>query len=123
MGSAGRKTITHMCPRFTWLLQNLKFTFDLRVLDMSSFDIILGVNWIKLFDSILFYFHQSTMSFRREGKTVILHGLGALASTSKLLPFNNSEHLLHGSGIDFQSPLFCVMLQTQVFILKSYNYC
>lgn len=35
----GRKmTSMHVCPGFTWLIQYHKFTFDLRILEMESFD-------------------------------------------------------------------------------------
>lgn len=69
-----KMTSTHMCHGFTWWVQHLKFTFDLRVLDMGSFDIILGVNWMKLFDPILFDFHHSTVTFK-EGRLITLQGM------------------------------------------------
>lgn len=65
-----KMTSTHMCHGFTWWVQHLKFTFDLRVLDMGSFDIILGVNWMKLFD-----FHHSTVTFKKKGRLITLQGM------------------------------------------------
>lgn len=96
-----------MCSGFIWWVQQLKFTFDLRVLNIGSFDIILGVNWIKLFNPIFFDFTHSTVSINREGRLVILQDIRALSSTVKLLPCYDTDQLLQKKGTNIQYP-FCI---------------
>lgn len=52
-----------MCPNFRWGMQQHSFVFDFKLLDMWSFDIILGVDWLRTSNSILFDFQQSRITF------------------------------------------------------------
>lgn len=69
----GRKmTSMHVCLVFTWWVQHHKFTFDFRILEMRSFDIILGVNWMQVFNNVLFDFHNTKVTIMQQGMQVVL---------------------------------------------------
>ncbi|KAJ8763101.1 hypothetical protein K2173_023306 [Erythroxylum novogranatense] len=67
------------------------FTVDLFVLQLTGFDIILGVNWLTRLAPILWDFNLMWMSFFVEGKQVELNGInsrsGMQPNLHSLLPF------------------------------------
>ncbi|XP_015168562.1 uncharacterized protein [Solanum tuberosum] len=54
---------------------NHAFHIDLYVLNLSGFDVVLGVNWLKTLGPILWDFTDMWMSFFKNGKQVELQGV------------------------------------------------
>jgi hypothetical protein len=54
-------------PGFTWFTQSYEFKANLRVLKLERHDIVLGVDWLKKYSSILFNFIKLRLSFKKEG--------------------------------------------------------
>lgn len=46
------------CPKVLWTTNNNKFCFDLRVMELGVWEIILGVDWMTHYSPITFGFHQ-----------------------------------------------------------------
>lgn len=57
-------------------IQGQTFSFDNILLAMGSFDVILGVDWMKAHNPFLFDFQQSVISFPKQGALIFLKGLG-----------------------------------------------
>ncbi|XP_071940006.1 uncharacterized protein [Coffea arabica] len=63
-----------ICPKVSWEMSQHKFCFDLKVMDLSSWDMILGVDWMTHFSPITFDFHQLTIFLHNQGEVVQLRG-------------------------------------------------
>ena len=63
-----------VCPKVTWEINQRKFCFDLKVMDISGWDMILGVDWMTHFSPITFDIHQLTISLHNQGEVVQLRG-------------------------------------------------
>ncbi|KAK6248100.1 hypothetical protein QUC31_019665 [Theobroma cacao] len=63
------------CEGMLLQLGNHTFFVDLYVLTLSSFDVILGVNWLKTLGPILWDFTDMWMSFTKLGKQIELYGI------------------------------------------------
>ena len=61
-----------MCPKVVWEINQHKFCYDLKVMDLSGWDIILGVDWMTQFSPITFDFHKLTISLQNQGEAVHL---------------------------------------------------
>ena len=57
-------------PGFKWFIQNYEFITDLRILKLCKYDIMLGVDWLRVYSPILFYFIKMKISFKNEGKMI-----------------------------------------------------
>lgn len=49
-------------------MQYHSFKFNLRILEMGIYDVILGVDWMKTYNTILFDFEAYTISFKIDGE-------------------------------------------------------
>lgn len=60
----GRKVLsTNMSLGFSWKIQNHSFTFDVRLLPLRSFVMILRVDWVKMHNPV-FDFENTTVSIQ-----------------------------------------------------------
>jgi hypothetical protein len=90
-----------------WSIGRLQFTSDLRVLPLSAFDMIIGMDWLESFSPMQIHWKYKQLAIPYEGNTVLLQGesvdtpsqlllqVCALdtsqdASTSVALPMENS---------------------------------
>lgn len=78
------------------------------MLDLGSFDVILGVDWMKSFNPVLFDFEASRIVFKRDGKIIRLQGMTDAAKEYKMMPCVDFQQLMHKNGSDFQTPHFCI---------------
>jgi hypothetical protein len=76
---AGGGTIdcTEVLPSVTWLTQGHQFTNDLKVLPLSSYDIILGMDWLESQNNGKMWVNwkKKTMRFKHEGTRITLRGV------------------------------------------------
>ncbi|XP_027088658.1 uncharacterized protein [Coffea arabica] len=70
VGNGACVTSKAICPKVVWGINQYKFCYDLKVMDLSSWDIILGVDWMTHFSPITFDFHQLTISLHNQGEVV-----------------------------------------------------
>nr|XP_027064416.1 uncharacterized protein LOC113690623 [Coffea arabica] len=64
-----------ICPRVTWIIQENQFQFDLKVMELGGWDIILGVDWMYQFSPITFDFHTLSIALSNQGQLLHLQGL------------------------------------------------
>lgn len=84
--AAGRRVTRNVItPAFNWNIHWYKFQFNFKLLELGSFDMILGVDWMHSFNPILFDFHNANVTIQRAGKEVILQGIKGVRAAAKLL--------------------------------------
>ena len=72
----GKKlSCTQRCPDFQWSMQGHWFTTEVLLLELESYDMILGVQWLLPLNDILWNFQRMTMKFEVDGKQYELKGL------------------------------------------------
>ena len=62
-------------PGFTWFIQGYEFKANLRVLKLGRHDIVLGVDWLKQYSPVLFYFIKLRLSFKKNDGMIELKGI------------------------------------------------
>ena len=66
---------TGMVKDLQWWTQGHSFTQDIRVLDLGSFDIILGEDWLETHSPMCIHWRTKKMHFTHLGKRIMLRGL------------------------------------------------
>ncbi|XP_027060758.1 uncharacterized protein [Coffea arabica] len=61
-------------PRMTWEMQGHTFTHDVYVLAIESYNMVLGVDWMREHSPVTFDFKHLQFSFNQEGQEVKLQG-------------------------------------------------
>jgi hypothetical protein len=61
-------------PQATWSVQGYHFTSDLKLLELSSFDMILGLDWLSSFSLMQVHWAQRWISIPYKGATTLLIG-------------------------------------------------
>ncbi|XP_075092058.1 uncharacterized protein LOC142172173 [Nicotiana tabacum] len=64
----------HSCPSFKWKIHGIEFEHKLRLLDVGGCDMVLGVDWIRKHNPVLFDFIGYRLQVSVNGKRVELKG-------------------------------------------------
>jgi hypothetical protein len=51
-------------------MQKYEFVVDLRILELGRSDVVLGVDWLMNYSTVLFDFIKMKISFRKEGRLI-----------------------------------------------------
>ncbi|XP_027172283.1 uncharacterized protein LOC113771935 [Coffea eugenioides] len=94
MGDGNLVTSGAYCPKVSWNVQNNKFCFDLRIMELGDWDLILGVDWMHNYSSITFDFRQLKISMFHQGEVVTLHG-AVTDATMELIRRKDLRGFLH----------------------------
>lgn len=71
----GSTVISHaICRRVKWQIQKHEFQFDMRIMCIEGWDIILGVDWMYQYSPISFDFKQLRISLANDKETIMLQG-------------------------------------------------
>ncbi|WVZ81560.1 hypothetical protein U9M48_028917 [Paspalum notatum var. saurae] len=65
-------------PSAQWVVQDVTFLTDLKVLPLSSYDMILGMDWLEAFSPMKIHWKDKWISFFYNGNTIILQGKGCV---------------------------------------------
>ena len=65
---------TSYIPAATWSVQGYTFSTDLKLLPLSSYDMILGLDWLASLSPMQVHWAQKWLSIPYEGSTVVLFG-------------------------------------------------
>ncbi|KAL4325335.1 hypothetical protein GQ457_11G021080 [Hibiscus cannabinus] len=63
-----------MCKQLPWMMQGCSFKHDFRILLMGGSDMVLGVDWMRKCSPITMDFNSMTMSFKKDGNSILLKG-------------------------------------------------
>jgi hypothetical protein len=55
-------------------MQGVQFQADVFVMKLQNYDVVLGIQWLKLLGNVLFNYEDKWMSFWWQGKKVTLKG-------------------------------------------------
>lgn len=62
------------CPQFKWIMQVHKFQYDMRLRPLGGYDVMLGVDWMKQYNSVTMDFNKLRLVFEKDGKMTDLKG-------------------------------------------------
>lgn len=72
----GQKIVSmKVCPNVKWKMHGQDYLEDLRVLQLGSCDMILGLDWMRKHTLITFDFDNSTLLLKKEGLIIELLGV------------------------------------------------
>lgn len=72
----GEKLISDsLLQQALWMVGEVSFVSDLKVLPLSSYDMIVGMDWLELFSPMKVHWKQKWLSIPYQGSTVTLHGI------------------------------------------------
>nr|XP_027123207.1 uncharacterized protein LOC113739959 [Coffea arabica] len=74
MGNGSCVTSNAICNGVQWRINQHNFRYNLKVMELGGWDIILGVDWMTHFSPITFDFQQLRISLHHEGDEIHLHG-------------------------------------------------
>jgi hypothetical protein len=88
-----------VCPRLPITIHTEDFNVSCYVLPLDSFDVVLGVRWLRSLGPILWDFAHLSMSFWRHGRTVRWTGVGSTSPQCAML--STSRELLQALLDDY----------------------
>lgn len=95
----GQKVLSRSsCNGFCWEMQGEEFETDLRLLQLGSCDVVLGVDWMKGVSPISFDFNKMEVSFEKEGRRMTLSG-DKEAGTCKMISGRGYKECSKEGGI------------------------
>ncbi|XP_039020842.1 uncharacterized protein LOC120152769 [Hibiscus syriacus] len=62
------------CNKVEWQMQGHTFSHDFRLLKLGGSDMVMGVDWMKLFSPISMDFNNMTLSFDHQGDQICVQG-------------------------------------------------
>lgn len=68
MANGSKMISKYKCMGLTWVMQGHTFHFNVRLLDLEEYNMVLGTDWMKANGPIFFYFNNVKISFTKEGK-------------------------------------------------------
>jgi hypothetical protein len=66
---------THEIANCSWSVQGHLFTNTFKILPLSCYDAILGMEWLETFSPMQMEWKQKWLSFTHQGRTVKLKGI------------------------------------------------
>ncbi|KAL5850318.1 hypothetical protein ACOSQ4_008331 [Xanthoceras sorbifolium] len=84
VGGGGKISSKAKCKEFTWAMQGVTFSTEMRLLTLGGCDAVLGMQWIREIGPIMLDAKQLSMSFMKEGKWVSLQGIRTESKLSQL---------------------------------------
>jgi hypothetical protein len=61
--------------QFAWWIQSHTFQVDAKVIEMGTYDLVLDMDWLKLYRSMMCDWLEKWIEFQYQGITVRLHGM------------------------------------------------
>ncbi|CAL1413314.1 unnamed protein product [Linum trigynum] len=100
-----------VCKGFQWEMQGHKFSFDARVLNLGTHDMVLGLDWLRTISPVKFDFVQLQLFFQKNGQEVVLTGEQEVG-TYKLLSGKEMKKLWKHMGQEWTAYL-CSMVEVK----------
>lgn len=72
VANGGLMQCTSVMPACSWEMQGHKFAHDLRVLDLHSYDHIIGMDWLELYSPMKIHWGHRWMAIPYQGHTILL---------------------------------------------------
>nr|TKS15571.1 hypothetical protein D5086_0000032660 [Populus alba] len=72
--NGGTMACAQICKNLQWKMQGTQFQADVFVMALQNYDMVLGIQWLKLLGDILANYEDKWMTFWWQGKEVTLKG-------------------------------------------------
>lgn len=82
---------TEFFPQLQWTAEGVTFSDTFRVLQLESYDGIIGLDWLGKYSPMVTHWEQGWIAIQHEGQQVVLHGEGPVDCTHALIEL----HLIH----------------------------
>ena len=69
-----RERIWMICRGCKLVISGILLTLDLRVMDMSEFDVILGMDWLTAYRAVIDCEHRRVTAYTQDGTRVVFQG-------------------------------------------------
>ncbi|CAI9114888.1 OLC1v1015705C1 [Oldenlandia corymbosa var. corymbosa] len=93
-------------PNLHWNIEEYKFSFDLKIMKLGGYDMIIAVDWMRHFNPITFDYDEMHERLSKYGRQHILQGTGTMASMSLI-----REENCPGVKQERRCRMFAVQLQ------------
>lgn len=110
VADGGELQCNSVIPECEWLCQGRTFYSELKVLPLSGYDIILGMDWLKQFSPMTLHWAQKWMAFNYKGRLVHLQGVQPVTEHCKLISLDQVEGLVKREAIE---PILEISLCTE----------
>jgi hypothetical protein len=104
---------TNMISQAVWSIQGCSFVQDLHVLNLPTFDLILGMDWLERYSPMKVHWQHKWLCIPYHGEQVMLYGCSAVMATDLLLhitPISAAVVPADDSSLDPLYLLFCPSL-------------
>lgn len=101
---------THQLPDQMWGLQGYSFTTTFKIMPLQSYDIILGMDWLSLYNPMHFHWTEKWLQFKQDNQLIKLQGilpgprLGLLVSSSQLSAMDKTASILYAVQVNTVDP-------------------
>lgn len=82
------------CAGVQWRMQNYEICYNLIIFSLSNCDMILGMNWMKMYNPIIFDFAESNKSSKLEGKKITLPGVKIFDKSTQIIEEDSTRAIL-----------------------------
>ncbi|KAL2245978.1 UNVERIFIED_CONTAM: hypothetical protein Sindi_2866000 [Sesamum indicum] len=92
------------CHRFSWEIQGHQFTHPVKVIKLGGYDLVLGCDWLGLYNPIKFDFHKGRVTLSQDSNKLILKALSGQVG-SKAVTTHSLSKLMRGRCPEVQGEL------------------
>jgi hypothetical protein len=78
VANGGRIRCSQQLLNVDWSVQQCDFLTDFRILDLSSYDMIVGMDWLAMHSPMRIHWLQNWMVISYHNSSALLHGLSAV---------------------------------------------
>jgi len=72
--NGGTMSCTSICKNLQWKMQGVQFQVDIFVMKLQNYDMVLGIQWLKLLGNVLSNYEERWVSFWWQNREVTLRG-------------------------------------------------
>jgi hypothetical protein len=72
--NGGTMSCTSICKNLQWKMQGVQFQADIFVMKLQNYDMVLGIQWLKLLGNVLSNYEERWVSFWWQNREVTLRG-------------------------------------------------
>lgn len=80
LADGSRVSCSLICPKVVWEMSGSRFKFDCKILELGTYDPVLGTDWMQGCNPILFDFVMDEATIRSNGKEITLNGNRSVGS-------------------------------------------
>lgn len=100
VADGGQLQCQYVIPDCEWLCQGKTFAVDLKVLPLSGYDIVLGMDWLEQYSPMTVHWARKWMKFEYKGQEVTLQGVQPLTEKCQMISGEQLESLIRLEAVE-----------------------